>query len=527
MAAAYEPSILDYLLIMRRRASYLIGIFVSVLLVSIIYAIVAPPTYRATGTIAVESQQLTDTLEASARRNQIDDQINVIFDRMMTRSNLMGIVKKYDLFKGSISSQSPSEIIDKMRDRITIEKGGDDFSTSSSQRPVSFTLSFDDRNPEVAFNVTNDLISLFLDLSVKLQIMGATESADFLSQESQKLKATVDELDQKIAKYKHEHSNALPEQLTMRMAMMDRSQNDLLEVERDYRSTQDDLRALGVELNAANNGIGDGTSQLETLPALKAEYARLTAIYSDSYPDVKAIKRKIDALEKSGKTSSGMGSNAPTSIAAYKIQAKIASDNARLQSLAQQKEILQRKIAANENAMIQTPGVEEGLAGLIRDRDTAEKKYAEIRNNQMNAQIAQNLVTDDKAARFSVLEPPLLPEKPYKPKRLKIAVLGFFLAMVSSVGSVLVLESVNKRVRGSEELTSVLGHRPMVVIPYFPSKEDEERRNHMIRTAVNLAFAAVKEKVGWVGTLEQKLLWVAPMKRKLSWVADLKRKFWG
>jgi hypothetical protein len=67
----------------------------------------------------------------------------------------------------------------------------------------------------------------------------------------------------------------------------------------------------------------------------------------------------------------------------------------------------------------------------------------------------------------------------------------------------------------------------MVVIPYFPSKEDEERRNHMIRTAVNLAVAAVKEKVGWVETLEQKLRWVAPMKRKLSWVADLKRKFWG
>ena len=46
MATEYELSFFDYLSIMRRRAPYLISIFVAVLLISAVIAIVIPPTYR-------------------------------------------------------------------------------------------------------------------------------------------------------------------------------------------------------------------------------------------------------------------------------------------------------------------------------------------------------------------------------------------------------------------------------------------------------------------------------------------------
>jgi succinoglycan biosynthesis transport protein ExoP len=496
MATEYEPTIFDYLLIMRRRAPYLIGIFFSVLLISVIYSIVIPPTYRATGTIMVETQQVSANILPSAIKNQLNDQINFIIQRIMTRESLMGIANKYSLFKGDMSSLTTSEIVEKMRDRIVIEKGDGDISMNSFRQgpqAISFTLSFEDRNPEVALQATNDLIAIFLDLSDKLRIEGATETTDFLVKQSSKLKVTVDGLEKKIAEYKHEHSNALPEQLTLRMSMLDRAQNNLLEVERDYRSTKEDIRSLEVELAAARNGT-DEANQPQTLPSLKAEYARLSAVYKESYPDLRELKRKIAAMEKPAETPvSGITSidDGNPSLAAYRLQAKIASDNARLSSLAQQREILQRKITENESAMIQTPSVEQNLAILIRDRDTAQKKYEEIRNNLMNAQIAQNLVSDDKAAHFSVLEPPVLPEKPFKPKRMKILALGFFLALVSSVGGVMGLESINKRIRGTEELTHVLGYRPLVVIPYLPVQEEEEHRKHMIKVAIRAAVAVL------------------------------------
>jgi succinoglycan biosynthesis transport protein ExoP len=496
MATEYELTFHDYLSIMRARAPYLIGIFVTVLLISVVVSITIPPTYRATRTIMVESQQVSDNIVPSAVRNQLNDQINVIMQRLMTRDNLLLIANKYGLFKNNVVPLTTTELIDKVRDRIIIETESADNATHTNrqgQQAISFTLSFEDRHPEVALQVANELITLFLDLNVKLRTEGATETTAFLTEESDKLKIEVDRLEKLIAEYKQQNKNALPEQLTLRMTMLSRAENDLREVERDYRSTKEDLRSLEVQLSAAKQGMGEDTSTpAQTLPALKAEYARLSAVYKESHPDLRNLKHKIEAMEHISDTpASGIASSDAPSVAIYRIQAKIASDNSRLNSLAQQRDMLQGKITENDRAMLETPKVGQGLDALVRDRDTAQRKYDEIRNKQMNAQITQNLESENKGGRFSVLEPPLLPEKPFKPNRMKILALGFFLAMVSSGGGIMVLESINKRIRGTEALTHVLGYRPLVVIPYFIVQEEVVRRQRMLKLLVAAAVVAL------------------------------------
>jgi polysaccharide biosynthesis transport protein len=494
MATDYELTFLDYLSIMRSRAPYMIGIFVTVLLISVVVAFTIPPIYRATGTIMVESQQIPDNIVPSAIRNQLDEQINIIKQRVMTRNNLLLIANKYSLFKENIAPLTTSELIDKMRDRIVVEtdSSNDAMHTNrQGQQVIAFTLSFEDRHPEVALQVANNLIAIFLDWNVKLRTEGATETTAFLTEESDKLKVEVDRLEKLIAEYKQQNRNALPEQLTLRMTMLARAENDLREVERDYRSTKEELRSLEVELSAAKQGMSDNNPS-QSLPALKAELARLSAVYKESHPDIRSLKRKIEAMEKTTDTpASGIASTDVSSLAVYRIQAKIASDNARLISLGQQREMLQGKITENESAMIQTPKVEQGLDVLIRDRDSAQKKYEELLNKKMNAQIAENLESENKSERFSLLEPPLLPEKPFKPDRVKILALGFFLAIVTSGVAMMILESIHKRIRGSEALTHVLGYRPLVVIPYLPIPEEGIRRKRMLRLAITAAIVAL------------------------------------
>lgn len=495
MAIEYELTFHDYLSIVQRRAPYLIGIFVAVLLISIIVAVTTPPTYRATGTIVVESQQIPDNIVPSAVRNQLDEQINIIKQRVMTRENLLQIANKYNLFKGSIAPLSSTEVVEKMRDRIVIETSrSKDVAPANNrqiQQIISFTLSFDDRRPELALQVTKDLIALFLEWNVKLRTEGATETTVFLTQESDKLKIEVDRLESQISAYKQQNKNALPEQLTLRMTMLARAENDLREIERDYRSTKEELRSLEVELSAAKQGTTQENPS-QSLPALKAELTRLSALYKESHPDIRILKRKIEAMENpAGTPLSEVSLNDTPSLAVYRIQAKIDSDKARLSSLAQQREMLQGKIAENERAMILTPKVGQDLDVLIRDRDSAQRKYEEIRNKRMNAKIAENLESENKSGRFVVLDPPLLPETPFKPDRVKILVLGFFLALASSGGGMYFLESIDKRVRGTEAFTHVLGYRPLVVIPYLAIEEDLVRRKSMLLMATIAAIVLI------------------------------------
>jgi polysaccharide chain length determinant protein (PEP-CTERM system associated) len=475
MPTEYQLSLHDYLSIMRRRAPYLISVFIAGLLVSAALAFLIPPTFRSTGTVLVESQQILDSVVSSAIQSQLDEQINTIRQRVMTRENLLEIAKKYNLYKDEIGTLTSSEILARLRDSVIIESAGTKDTirpTRPGQQATAFTISYENRHPELALQVTQELITQFLDWNVKLRTEGAAETTDFLTQESDKLKIEVDRLERSIAEFKQSNRNALPEQLTLRVSMLARAENDLREVERDIRSTKEEIRTLEVELSAARRGKSDDNSS-QSLPALKTELAKLTAIYNDSHPDIRRLKLRIEALEKSDAIPSPENNSTDAlNPAIYKIQAKIESDNSRLISLAQQKAALQSTISENDRAMIQTPKVGQELDVLVRDRDIALKKFEEFRSKRMNAKIAENLESENKSGRFSVLEPPLFPEKPFKPDRVKIILLGFLLSLAAAVGVVIALEAIDKRIHGAEALAHILGCRPLAVIPYITTIDE-------------------------------------------------------
>lgn len=489
MTTEYQLTLQDYLSIIRRRAPYLLGIFVLGLLVTITTAIVTPSVYRATGTILVESTQIPDNVVSSAIKIQLDEQINMIGQRVMTRENMLHIANKYNLLMGNMGSMTSSELASKVRDRITIVSGGPNESIRPSrqgQQAIAFTLSFDDAKPDTALQVTNELLSLFLDWNVKLRNESASDTTAFLTQESDKLKVEVDRLENLIAEFKQQNKNALPEQLTLRMSMLSRAENDLREVERDIRSIKEEIRTLEVELAAARHGTSEN-DQSQTLPALKAELARLSVIYKESHPDIKRLKYKIEAMEKVDSTAANEPASSDSlNPATYKIRAKINSNIARLDSLAQQKVMLQGRIAENDRAMIQTPKVAQELDVLIRDRDVALKKFEEFRSKRMNAKIAENLESENKSGNFSVLEPPQFPERPFKPDRLKIFIFGCLISLALALGVAFALEMIDKRIRGIDALTHVLGTRPLACIPFIPTQEDQVRETSIVHKFINI-----------------------------------------
>lgn len=492
MATEYQLTLLDYLSIMRRRAPYLIGIACIVLAISVIVSFAIPPTYRATGTIMVESQQMPDNIVQSAIKSQIDERIGTIKQRVMTRESLLRIANKHNLFGDSSSTLASSELIEAIRQRINVELISSNNMQSSSQgkSTTAFTLSFEDKNREVAYQVANDLTTLFLDWNVKLRTAKATETTVFLTEEANKLRLEVERIEQQIAKYKQQNSNNLPEQLTLRMTMLARAEGDLREVVRDLKATKDELSTLEVELAAAKLGMGDGSSQ--TLPALKAEYAKLSATHNKSHPDMMILKRKIDALENVSQTSEAavVPENALT-LEIFKIEAQIASAMSRQTSLVEQKKALERKISENELAMVLTPKAAQGLDVLIRDRDSVQKKYEELRSKQITAQISESLESENKSERFILLEPPIMPEKAFKPNRVKIVALGFFLSIAASVGLLLMMASFDSKIRGVDALEHVLGQRPLAVIPYLFIQEEWSRKKRLLKLGGILTICVV------------------------------------
>jgi uncharacterized protein involved in exopolysaccharide biosynthesis len=299
-----------------------------------------------------------------------------------------------------------------------------------------------------------------------------------------------------LADFKQAHSNALPEHQELRMNMLTRAETELKEVDRDYKTAREDLRFNELELSAANAGLatkpgtaGATVDKPQDLASLKAEYTRLQSLYTQAHPDVRAVKRKIAALE-AGK---GAGAAASVNLDVAKAQARITAAEARIKSLADQKQQILGKIAEYEAQIIETPQVERGLVTVMRDHDNARKKYEEIRTKEMSAKISESLEQENKAERFVLLESPLMPEKPVRPNRKKVVAMGFLLAPVGAGALVMLLEMMSQRVRGAQALASVLGRRVLVSIPYIHTKAELARRRkwRMLLIVIGVATIAI------------------------------------
>jgi polysaccharide chain length determinant protein (PEP-CTERM system associated) len=500
MSEEYQLTLNDYLAILRRRGTLLVATLVGLMAIALLVVIAIPPVYESTGTIMVESQTIpTDLLPVSAA-NLIDERIEIIRQRVMTRENLFKITEKHGLFKDSTQSITVSEKIDEMRKQITIESIGANIkSRRPGQGTIAFRLSFNHRKPEIAQRVANELVTLFLDENVKSRTERATETTEFLAQEAGKLKVELEKVENQLAAYKQEHSKALPQHQELHMGMLSRTETELKDVEREYKTAQEELRFLDLELSAAKAGITPKTGAAyapqnpQDIGSLKAEYQRLLSLYTEAHPDVRAVKRKIEALEAAVPVGAApeKPAAAPVSLEVARVQAKIAATNTRIESLAGQIKTLRGRMGTYEQQLLQTPQVERGLITLMRDHESAQKKYEEIHAKQMNAKIAENLEGENKAERFSLLEPPAYPDKPSKPDRVKILLIGIFAAFGGSGGLVFLLETLNQRIRGQEALAIVIRQRPMLAIPYITIEDEVLDRRRLLKRVAIVAVAVI------------------------------------
>jgi polysaccharide chain length determinant protein (PEP-CTERM system associated) len=361
---------------------------------------------------------------------------------------------------------------------------------------IAFRVGFEDKNPEIATQVANELVTLFLNENIKQRTERASETTEFLTQEADKLRVELETLENRLADFKQLHSNALPEHQELRMNMLSRAETELKEVDRDYKAAREELRFNELEVSAASAGVankpgapGAAADQPQDLPSLKAEYARLQSLYTPAHPDVRAVKRKIDALESVKGSSASAVSGVSMDVA--KAEARVGASQARIKSLGDQKNEILRKIEAYEAQILETPQVERGLVTLMRDHDNARKKYEEIRTKEMGAKISESLEQENKAERFVLLEAPMVPEKPIKPNRKKVVAMGFVLAPVGTGALVMLLEMMNQRVRGATALASVLGRRVLGTIPYIHTRAEIARRKKLRNLLILLAVVLI------------------------------------
>ena len=113
-----EKTLQDYLAILSRRKFPMLFTMMAIFLVGVAVALVWPPTYRSSATILIQEQEIPVDLVRSTVTSYATQRIQTISQRVMTRSNLMQIIEKYNLYEKERKRDTTEEVLETMREDI-------------------------------------------------------------------------------------------------------------------------------------------------------------------------------------------------------------------------------------------------------------------------------------------------------------------------------------------------------------------------------------------------------------------------
>src|ERR1700688_3643996 len=198
----------------RRRGTFLTVVMVSALATAA-FALLLPSTYRSTATILIEQQEIPQELVRSVITSFADQRVQVISQRVMTTQNLLALIDRYKLYP-DIRQKEPREVLlDKMRADIAMRMISADVIDPRSGRPtqatIAFAVSYQNRSPDLALKVANELTSLYLSENLTSRTQLSQQTSAFFSEEAGRQAAHIAELDRNLTAFKEKHRNDLPE----------------------------------------------------------------------------------------------------------------------------------------------------------------------------------------------------------------------------------------------------------------------------------------------------------------------------
>jgi len=506
-------SINDYIEIFTRRRKFFAITASGLTVAALLLAFLLPSVYRSTATILIESQDIPVELISSTVTSYATERLQIINQRTMTTANLLRIIKKYNLYPEKRKKTPTEEIIKKMTGDIKLKTINAEVVDPRSGRPstatIAFKLSYDSENPASAQKVANELTNLYLKENISERNRKASETSSFLSEEGDKLSENITELEKQLADFKRKNINNLPELTSLNLQMMETSERDSNEINRQLRSLKEQQIMLQAQLTQINpyTNVTSSTGERilgsdDRLKYLQADYERISAIYSKDHPDLVKMRREIASLQKEVKTEetttvvSLSGSKFVTSAdnpAYIQIRAQLDAVEKDLSALKLQHLTVKRKLRDYEVRIISAPQVERQYKALSRDYENAVREYQEISDKQLEAVLSEELEKGSKGERFTLIDSPLYPEKPVKPNRKVIILLGVIFALAGGLGAIILSESIDPALRGMKSTMPILGISPLAAIPYIelPDESIKKEINRKLFCIRNIIYAGI------------------------------------
>jgi uncharacterized protein involved in exopolysaccharide biosynthesis len=467
------PDIEDYIDILRRYRSWIVGPTFAGLVIAVVVAFLWPDTFVSTAVMRITPQQISERLVPSNISTQMAERLLAMQQQIESRTQLQELIQRssLNLYPKERLRKPMEDVIEQMRRAINIKIVETGTAQAQQKFASAFSISFSYSDRYKAQAVVTELVSRFTEETNNQLRQQANTTTLFLSDQLKAAKENLDRLDGEIAKFKMQNAGRLPDQLQSNLQAVsalelqqqslnesiNRDAQEKMLLETNLQNLEHQSTFIGSNLEQTASGeavknqriiqLDNRIMELDTLLAA----ARQT--YREDHPDIRSLEAKLGVLKKQRDDLEKDEVNAAAKAGAPKkvtnpqmaqslesltlqktsVKAQIQARNMEMEERAKQLKELQVAIAAYRARIETIPINEEKYQSLVRDYTVAHADYEEKAKKREISETSSTLEERKAGENLETLDAPSLPEQASEPNRLMMAAAGIGLGLFFGV----------------------------------------------------------------------------------------------
>jgi uncharacterized protein involved in exopolysaccharide biosynthesis len=465
----------DYIDILRRHTSWVLGPLFAGLVISCVVAFFLPNTYISTAVLRITPPQISELLVQSTSNQPMVDRVAQMQSEILSRTSLSELIQRptLNLYARERASTPLEDLIEQMRTK-DVHIYISNMSGSNGRPMAAFTISYQYPDAAKAQAVVQALITRFTEASVNVQSQQGKATTDFIKDQITQARAELNRLDNEITAFRTQNAGHLPEDLQYNVQNLNIANQQLAAVNESItrigeerlnmqtnlatlKAHRDDL----MQLEKTTIESGPLNRQNERLQQLKneivnneAQLSQYLLIYQEAYPTVRQIRAQIELKKKErDRLQAEEDAEAAKPRPAAKVlvnpgirdrmtetQGNIDIVNVSLQQKEterirrlKQVEDISNQIKMYQAAIASSPPNQQKYASLLREFNNAESHYQDLQRRETLANTSDDVGKRKAGENLEVLDNASLPLTPSAPNRWMICGIGTGIGLMAGI----------------------------------------------------------------------------------------------
>jgi protein tyrosine kinase modulator len=392
---------------------------------------VLPKKFTSQSRVQIREQSLSPDIVKPVLTEATNQRVVLMQEDILSRTQLQAVIEQLGLYPGARGKVHMEDLVMKLRNAIEVTPPDAVLGVQSRQLPGFYiNVTFD--NPEIANRICSEITRKFMEKNATEITDKSRRAKEFLSQQAEEAKGTLDEQDARLAEFKKKYMGSLPDQQNANLSLLQTMDSQLEATTQAISRAQQD-KAMNESLLSAQLGTWKATTTAggaapETLDqqliAAQEQLSSLQSRYTPEHPDVIKAKSQVEQLKKriadapkTSATASNTGASDFEPPAIQQLRARLKQDDISIADLTKRQNQIQSQIGLLQGRLQLSPTVEQQFKELTRSYQAASDSYNDLLRKRDQATIATDLLQQQQGETFSMEDPPSLPMTPSFPKK--------------------------------------------------------------------------------------------------------------